>query len=118
MKTIKDLSVDHQYYCSDNNYYNNDCLYKVDTWDQYVAENEDEDFDLNLIFRWDVKQGDSGNYYMQIFVMQQRKGRFVIRQINEVDDKDVKSIIKYLTPRLNHLISLWNPLIATQLTKP
>ena len=116
MTTIKDLAIKHQYYCSDSNYYSNDCLYKHTSFRAFLSEIGDFDLDYNLVFRWDIKEKTddedepTGEYYMEIFNMQQRRGRFVIIFIEKVTDKDVPDILKFLKPRFEHLKSLWQPL--------
>jgi hypothetical protein len=47
---------------------------------------------------------------MEIFCMQQRKGKFVILTIDTITEDDVPMILEYLKPRLKHLIELWSPL--------
>lgn len=113
--TLKDLAVKHEYYCSETNYYSNDCFYKHPSWadaglDEYL------DMDYNLIFRWDIKEktddddNGTGEYYMEVFNMQQRKGRFVIINIETVTEEDVPAILAFLKPRYEHLTKLWEPL--------
>lgn len=114
MKTeikFKDLLVDHSYYCSDSNYYSNDALVKYDTWDDFYSEFGNSDLDFNLCFRFDVYENDdSDKYYAEVFMMQQRKGRFVPICIEEVNESNLEEIVKWLTPRWEYLKLLWKPI--------
>lgn len=114
--------VDHAYYCSENNYYSNECHFQFKSWQDFMDEMDDADLDYNLIFRWDWKENDpetdeptykGDDYYrngrLYLFTMHQRKGRFVCSEI-EVCRADESAVIEYLRPRLAHLMALWEPL--------
>lgn len=114
--TLKELAIDHEYYCSDHNYYSNDCYFSSANWQEFIDEMGGADLDMNLLFRWDITPydeeiEDKKGFYMQLFYMQQRKGRFIICNIESVTDEDVPNIIKFLTPRFLHLKKLWLPLV-------
>lgn len=117
--------VDHDYYCSESNYYQNGTGEKFATWSDFVRGYGDSDLDMNLVFRWDWKlpYDDDENqilhpdpYYrdgnLMIFFMGQRKGRFWCVQV-QVCQADEPEVIKFLQPRLDHLVKLWRPLMPT-----
>lgn len=102
--TLKDLAIDHDYYCSDNNYYS------YETFADFYEEFHDADVDRNLIFRWDVKEREeSKRHYLELFMMQQRKGIFKPIYIALFDEKDVELLAKYLKPHIEKLKSIWKP---------
>ena len=115
--------VDHAYYCNEGNYFNNDCGSDFKSFADYMAEMGEADFDYNLLFRWDwVEEDDEGeenfdgdvnyrNGKLKLFWMHQRKGRYVYH-IVEVCRADEPAVIAYLQPRMNYLLSLWEPLEA------
>lgn len=113
--TLQELSIDHPYYCSDSNYYNNECFFEYPNWKSFVAEMGDADMDMDLLFRWDVKKrsdlfnDDDQGFVVQLFFMQQRKGRFVIHQINSIKESEAIDLTVYLSTRLGKLLELWLP---------
>lgn len=110
---FKDLLVEHDYYCSDNNYYSNNAAERYDRWEDFYAEMQDADVDWNLVFRWDIRAHNDENleegWYMEIFVMQQRRGKFVPFRIEVVEEKDFPEICDYLKPHYEKLQNLWQP---------
>lgn len=110
--TLKDLAVDHDYYCSDNNYYSNEASGKYDTFPEFYSDFKDADTDMNLVFRWDIKEFEEvkGKYYMEVFMMLQRKGIFRPIHISRVFEDDVDIILQYLKPHKEKLESIWKPL--------
>lgn len=116
---IEQLAVNHEYYCSDSNYYSNDASYQYGTWSEFYKEFKDSNLDYNLVFRWDVhciteddteNENEIGGYRMEVFFMQQRKGKFVPIQIHKVTDNNVPEILEFLNKRKDYLFKLWNPL--------
>ncbi len=113
--------VDHPYYCSDSNYYSNDCYRRFKTWAEFFEEFGNCDFDYNLPFRWDWNEGSdhelpdySGDDYyrnglLQISWMGQRKGLYFVSAI-EVCRADEAEVIKFLKPRWEHMRQLWEPI--------
>ena len=96
--TFDDLLVKHDYYCSDNNYYSQDAQSYFDTFSDFYEVMGETDVDRNLCFRFDIHERDNLTYYAEIFIMQQRNGRFWPVFINSVTEEDTELIIKYLTP--------------------
>lgn len=111
MKKLIDLACEHDYYASDSNYYSNDAALSYETWSDFYADFLDANIDMNLVYRWDVHETEeSGKYYMQIFMIQQRKGIYMPVYISCVDEKDVEGIITFLKPHFEKLLSIWQPL--------
>lgn len=116
MKTIKELAVKHDYYCSDSNYYSNDARQEFDDFDDFFAEMGDADVDMNLMFRWDVKENyddddkPTGEYYLEAFFIQQRKGKFVPIHIRKIEEKDVQKFTEFAAKHWAKLKSIWEPL--------
>jgi len=112
--------VEHPYYCNQNNYFDNGCFEQCDSWASFVDENED--LDMNLVFRWDWellidKDGkpmpmNPDPYYrdgkLLIFYIGQRKGLFRSVEI-AVCQADEPMIREWLLIRYEHLKKLWSP---------
>jgi hypothetical protein len=108
---IKDLAVKHNYYASESNYYSNECSFNYDTWKDFHNEMGDSNTDMNLVYRWDVNQSeDEQTYYMEVFIIGQRKGKYMASFIEVVTDEDVKSIVEYLNKSWKKLNQIWLPL--------
>lgn len=125
--------VKHPYYCSDSNYYVGGAPQRIDTfgfhrdfqpfdhfeydsWDAF-EEWKDSDMDYNLVFRWDWKIADPDDYdedeevpqeIFSIYVMMQRKGRFVILSFPAKREEEPE-IREWLKPRWEHMKLLWEP---------
>lgn len=136
--TIKELhqaSQNHPYYCSESNYYSNDPAMEFPDFPSFMAEFSDADVDMNLCFRWDLASRDPndnkndsgihyseeemedikeqieehGHYYLNLFLIQQRKGIFKPIYIVNFEEKDIPEFIKYLEPHISKLKELWKP---------
>lgn len=116
MSRLKELAVEHSYYCSESNFYSNEAAMRYGTMSAFLDAFEDADIDMNMCFRWDVHapEADSGRdcYSASVFLMQQRKGRFVPVSIAEIVESDVERFEKYLRAHHDYLIDLWNPISA------
>lgn len=111
MKTLEqlhELSQQHPYYCSESNYYSNECTFTHNTFDDFLDEWADADLDMNLLFRWDLNKNDEKSYYMQLYFIGQRKGIFMCNVIESIEESDIPKILDYLEVRKNHLFKLWN----------
>ena len=111
---FKDLLVEHDYYCSDSSYYDLGFETKYETFADFYSEMGLADEDWNLVFRFDIyKKEDSEDsenlYSMQIFMVHQRKGRFIPFFIETVYETDFDMIKSYLEIRYNKIQNLWNP---------
>ncbi len=105
--------IDHDYYCAQDNYYSNDCSGEYQSWADFLEEFGDADMDYNLVFRWDWHDSNNQDHELeqdelQIFILQQRKGRFTSAFIS-VDKSDEPQVIEWLKPRYAHLMKLWQP---------
>ena len=108
--TLKDLAIKHDYYCSDNNYYSNEAALRYETFADFYEEFNDADVDMNLVFRWDLHQREeSKRHYMEIFMMNQRKGIFRPIYIALFDDADIELFAKYIQPHVDKLKQIWKP---------
>ena len=113
--------VDHPYYCSETNYYRSEIPTRFRSWHEFESEMGDSDLDLNLVFRWDWREGDGwdlpeyngdDNYrngLFMVFFMGQRKGLFWCAEV-EVCRADEPAVIAFLQPRLDRLAAMWLPL--------
>lgn len=113
--------ADHPYYCSESNYYSNEPHQSYATWANFLAGFKDSDTDLNLVFRFDWREGEDWGasnfngdpYYrngtLQIFFVFQRKGIFACHEIS-VCRADEPSVVEFLTSRWAHMQKLWEPL--------
>jgi len=115
MSVLKKLAVDHDYYCSDNNYYSNDPAMSWETMTEFLDEFEDADEDMNLCFRWDIKpRGENGakygRYSAEVFLMLQRKGIFMPHMIANVNEAEAERFKKYAERHWNKLKSIWEPI--------
>lgn len=109
--TLKELAVKHPYYSSDSNYFSNDASASFDTWQDFIDEWGDVDRDYNLCFRFDVteREEDGGGFGAQISLLQQRKGIYYPITIEEVEEKDVESMVNWLSPYWDLIQKLWTP---------
>lgn len=118
--------VGHAYYCNEGNYYTSESVEgRYLSFADFLAAEGDSDMDYNLLFRWDWdEQNDDGqetfngdNYYrngrLKLFWMGQRKGLYRYSTI-DVCRADEQEVIKFLKPRMAHLLSLWEPLSTEQ----
>jgi hypothetical protein len=119
--------VSHPYYCNEGNYFTtaSECSTHYSRWQDFVAEQGDNDLDMNLVFRFDWeppwKDGDPDNaiewqgdeYYrdsrLKLFYMGQRKGfyRWVTVDVCRADEPAVR---EWLQVRWDHMRTLWEPL--------
>lgn len=115
-KTLKEMAVDHDYYCHDNNYYSNEPATTYNTFEEFFEEEADMDIDMNLIFRWDVKEcydeddEPLGLYRLHIYIIQQRKGIFRPIFIKKIRDKNVPALVDLLEEHYQKLQKIWKPL--------
>lgn len=108
--TLKDLAIDHDYYCSESNYYSNKASMRYETFSDFYEEFHDADVDMNLVFRWDLHElEECKRYYLEIFMIQQRKGIFKPIHIALFDERDVELLAKYLKPHIEKLKAIWKP---------
>lgn len=122
--TVKHLwEINHPYYCCEQNYYCSleQTIAKYKSFAGYLDDNEDENLDLNLIFRWDWDEVDddgepvkfNGDIYhrngkLSLFYMGQRRGlyRCTIIDVCRADEESVKI---FLRKRWEKIKELWEP---------
>jgi len=83
----------------------------------FLDEMEDADIDMNLVFRWDIKEkraeetdNVTGEYYAEIFIMHQRKGLFCPHFVKTITEDEVARFISYLQKHKERLDEIWKPL--------
>ncbi|MFI6302147.1 hypothetical protein ACIBCH_09770 [Amycolatopsis thailandensis] len=122
---------DHPYYCSESNYFSNGYHTEYGSWEEFVDCEGDNDFDMNLVFRWDWKSneflevdtvearreyaarfGDRDHAWtLSVFWMGQRKGIFRCTDV-KVCKANEPAVREWLTLRAEHMRLLWEPLLA------
>lgn len=118
MITLKQLAeANHPYYCSESNYYDNDAAMHFGTATEFLDCFESCDIDLNLCFRWDVRENmnDSdtagiGTYNAEVFIMLQRKGIFKPCSISSIGEHEVPRFVEYLQKHHETLLRMWSPI--------
>ena len=105
--------IKHPYYCNEGNYFSNDCHGSYGSWAEFLAEEGDSDFDMNLLFRWDWREADPegenwGNKeeVLLLFWIGQRKGLFRYTTVL-VSKEDEPSVREWLAKRWTHIQILW-----------
>ena len=119
---MKLWEAEHSYYCNDGNYYARESVEsKYRSWTQFLAEEGNSDFDLNLVFRWDWREGEGWdlaefngdenyrNGELKIYWMGQRKGLYRYSTV-EVCRADEPRVREWLEQRWEHLEKLWEPI--------
>ncbi len=114
--------VEHPYYCNEGNYFKNGTGDRYNSFSDFLGEYHDADFDMNLIFRFDWDETNYGteestyngddnyrNGILKIFWMGQRKGLYR-HTLVEVCRADEPEVLKFLQPRWEHIVSLWEPI--------
>ena len=102
--------VDHPYYCSEGNYYKNDCHNRFSTWGEFYGSANDWDMDMNLLFRWDWRKPENGVIgTLSTFWVGQRKAALWSCECPVHPDEE-PAVREFLQPRLAHLLALWQPL--------
>ena len=111
----------HPYYCNLGGYFSGEKVegnYK--SWSEFIDEEGDADFDMNLLFRWDWEKldgepyepGDDPNYrdgVLRLFWIAQRKGYYRYTNV-EVCQADEPAVRAWLQERLDYLVCMWLPL--------
>lgn len=113
--TLEKLHVDHPYYCNMGNYYSNEPYMEFETMSEFLDEFEDADIDMNLIFRWDIKErGENAakhdRYCAEVFIMHQRKGNFRPIDIRHVNESEAVRFNALLEKHWEKIKELWNPI--------
>jgi hypothetical protein len=117
MTETKLYEVDHPYYCEEGNYYNNDCHFDYDSWGAFLQEWGDADLDMNLVIRWDWRDGEyetpapdhKGMEYLYVYIVGQRKAKLQSCKV-AVRREEEPEIRAWLLPRYERLLQNWYPL--------
>lgn len=106
------LDQNHDYYCSDSNYYSNEGSMEFVTLADFLDQFEDADIDMNLCFRWDILKYEETDehYHGIIHLMLQRKGIFRPCSIERVDEESLDRFQEYLEKHYAKLQNLWSPI--------
>ena len=113
---FSDLLAEHDYYCSDSAHHNLGFETDYKNFKDFYNEMGNSDDDMNLVFRFDIKTrdeneivGDTSKYFMEIFMVHQRKGRFVPFFIENVYETDFELIKEYLERKYAKIQQIWSP---------
>lgn len=124
--------ADHAYYCAEGNYFaksGEQPTQHYKSWAEFIAEHGDAEFDYNLVFRWDWREGadydlpefngdvNYRNGQVMVCWMGQCKGLYRWTTV-EVCRADEPAVIAFLQPRLDYLAALWAPLKVSDDIKP
>lgn len=119
--------VNHPYYCNEGNYFASGTDQVGDyfkSWSEFFTNYHDADFDMNLVFRWDWREGEDWdlqpfngdinyrNGRLLVFWMGQRKGLYRWTEI-EICRADEPAVRAWLQERWDYLAKLWAPLRLT-----
>lgn len=106
--------AEHPYYANEGNYFSNDCHEDYDDWPSFIEDEGNSDIDMNLVYRWDWKEGEDwgipeGESHLCLYFIGQRKA--LARSVTvRVSRDDEQAIIEFLRPRLKRLMEIWKPL--------
>jgi hypothetical protein len=114
--------VEHSYYCNEGNYFASESVCDAHkNFASFLDVYKDADFDMNLLFRWDWREGEGWelqpfngdvnyrNGMLMIFWMGQRKGLYRYSTV-EVCRADEQAVIEFLKPRWEHMKEMWEPI--------
>lgn len=117
MSILKELCVKRPYYCSESNYYSNTPNEQYPTATDFLDDFEGMDPDLNLCFRWDVKEildeeteEPTGEYRAEVFLMLQRKGIFKPCMIELIAEHEAERFKAYIERHMKVMQAIWAPL--------
>lgn len=125
MGKIEYKPTNHSYYCNENNYYSVEAREEYSTWREFLANYNDCDLDYNMLFRFDISYSrqywekyedmeiDSsllvdGDLSLELFMMQQRRGKFIPIIVSEIRKCDIPEIEEYLEKNYVYLKELWS----------
>lgn len=114
--------IDHPYYCQDSCYFSaKSILAEYASWADFLGAEGKDDFDLNLLFRWDWKLGDDHELpihadpsyrdgELDLFFMIQRKGYHRVARVKVCRDEEA-AVRKWLKVRFDYLKEVWAPIV-------
>lgn len=110
---MKLYEANHPYYCSEGNYYNNDCHTTWETWDDFIEVWGGVDKDYNLIWRWDWHEGEDyelkeGECILRVHMVLQRKASLISHDISVRRDEEFV-IREFLESYWEIMKKMWSP---------
>lgn len=118
-------ATNHEYYCSNSNYYvgdyngENHGLCEYETWNEFkedwMFDGNIIDHDYNHCFRFDIRnkydeekdEDIQDEYYLELFFILQRKGIFRPVIIKTIKEDDMYELEQYLKECCNYLKKQW-----------
>jgi len=114
---LKTLAADHPYYASETNFYSLEASGRYVTVTDFLNEMEEYDIDMNLVYRWDVREKRDEDddepldiYYAEVFMIHQRKGVYHPIMIDSISEHEVDRFVAYLHRHLEVQNKMWEPL--------
>lgn len=108
--------IEHDYYCAEHNYRvsgtkSHEVIFEYDNWKVFKESGWfNSDQDLNLLFRFDWKDQDTGVGELYLYWILQRKGDFNCCIIHNMKIENEVEVREWLQKRFDHLKNLWEPL--------
>jgi len=110
LEELAEFSEEHPYHCHTANYYSNDASTTIDLFADFIAEYDDADTDMNLVFRYDIeKEERSGYYRLTVFFMGQRKGIYWSVTVKVVTEPDAPRLCEFLQKHFATLKAIITP---------
>lgn len=118
--------TNHPYYCEMSNYDSMDEPQNYATWDDFLQEYKDADKDYNFIFRFDILESEQlfnrhpdgykegatelvdGDLELHLYVMQQRRGKYVPILVERLEKKDMQSVCDFLKGYYDYIRKVWD----------
>ena len=101
--------IDHPYYANEGCYYEAGKHYSLRSFDEFKEKYEDNDKDLNLLYRFDVKYGKVHCY----FVMQRKAACYSLEFPYEpARDAEIRA---FLEGYWAHMRALWTPFSGAEI---
>lgn len=112
-------ATNHNYYCNDANYFASGVLETFETWEDFreVWLNDELwiDHDYNHCFRFDIKnmfnhvtdEEFEDRFSLHLYMMLQRKGKFVPITIKEIKQGDMQEVGIYLSECWDYMKKQW-----------
>lgn len=110
MEKLNELSVDHPYYSSSQNYYSNEPDFDAETMTEFLDAAEQWDVDLNLMYRWDFHKRENGTVHAEAFFILQRKGIYKPCKIDSVSEDEAVRFEKFAKKHWEKLKEIWQPI--------
>lgn len=111
--------TNHPYYATEGSFFARGWHSDFESWADFIAEQGDNDLDLNLLYRWDWETPDPSDYEpgeevpgetVALFFIHQRKACTRSARV-AVSRGDEPAVRQYLTVRADHLRRVWEPLL-------